>query len=371
MVKSKKLAVVGFSGLSGATQVGLNFVGGVDIPKDDIIFIFYGKTDAVNSGYTDELRTFGVDHHFAKKTRGKIDLPAEFEVFKFLQKYKPNNVLLASSAPIFGVLAYKILNYFRSNIITIEQHPLNLTSVKEYLHSYIGFTFFEYVVPASQAYADGFSAAMRPFSKIFAKKMVVVPNGLNIPAPFAPGEALAGKATINLGMAARFDDVKDFETVIRAVAKLNSGGNTKYIFKIAGDGPNRSRIESLVKELGQEESIKFYGLLPKNEMVAFYQNLDIYIQSTTGEAMSISMLEAMGYGLIFIGTRVRGVQEFIIPDKNGVLFECGNANDLVAQIERIVADPALSKSLASGARLHYEHNFSLKNMVSGYSRLLR
>ncbi|MCE7065372.1 glycosyltransferase family 4 protein [Dyadobacter sp. CY326] len=371
MIKSKKLAVVGFSGLSGATQVGLNFAGGVDIPKEDTIFIFYGKTESVNSGYIDELNSFGINHHFAKKTRPKIDLPAEFQVFRFLQRHKPKNVLLASSAPIFGILAYKLLNFFRSNIITIEQHPLNLTSIKEYLHSYIGFAFFEYVVPASQAYAEGFSQKMSPLSKIFARKLVVVPNGLNIPARTTSAETLANKQTIKLGMAARFDDCKDFETVLRATAKLNASGSIKYIFEIAGDGPNRAKIEKLVDELQLRPYVAFHGLLSKTSMKAFYQNVDIYIQSTTGEAMSISMLEAMGYGLIFLGTRVRGVQEFIIPKKNGLLFECGNADDLVDKIESIVSNPALAKALAAGARTHYENNFSLSNMVNGYSKLLK
>jgi glycosyltransferase involved in cell wall biosynthesis len=372
MTIPKKLAVIGFSGLSGATQVGLNYVKGIEIPHDKIVFIFHGKTNTVTPAYLEELSQYGVESCFARKKTGVIDFSSEYKVFKYLTKYKPENILMVSSAPFLGVLAYKALNRRPVNILSIEQHPLSITSIKEYIHAYVALTFYNYVIPASKSYAEGYISTMKPFSKIFRKKIVVIPNGLDIPKKnsFHTNEKNLEKETVVLGMAARFDDVKDYETVVRALSELNSKNKVRYIFKAAGEGPNRNKIEKLAEDLNQKDNISFLGLLNKPAMETFYDSLDIYIQSTKGEAMSFSMMEAMGHGKVFLGTNVTGVQEFIVNGENGYLFNCGNYQDLAQKIEFIQKNPAIALQLSKGARNYYNEFFSLSAMVKGYSKLM-
>ncbi|QRR03389.1 glycosyltransferase family 4 protein [Dyadobacter sandarakinus] len=367
----KKLAVIGFSGLSGATQVGINYVKGIEIPQEDIVFIFHGKTAGVTPSYLDELNALKVETCFVRKKSGLVDLESQIGIYRQLQHYKPENVLVVSASPFIGISAYKLANS-KATIVVVEQHPLNLISFKEYVHAYAALAFYDHVVPASRTYADGYIKSMKPLSSIFGKKIRVIPNGLDVPLSSTPAtHQEIALNTVTLGMAARFDDVKDYDTVIRALHMLNTTHTgTRYVFKMAGDGPNRARTENLVRELGQESNAEFLGLINKPEMEAFYNSVDIYIQSSKGEAMSFSMMEAMGHGKVFLGTSVRGVEEFIVNGENGLHFRCGDPADLVQKISFIYENPAIAEKLSKGARAYYDKFFSLSAMVREYSSLM-
>jgi glycosyltransferase involved in cell wall biosynthesis len=369
MTLNKKLAVIGFSGLSGSTQVGLNVLLNISIPSQEKFCIFYGRTESINSGYLEELNNLNIASEFVHKRTKGIDIAAEYKVFKSLLKINPKNLIVASKASIFGILFFK---FFRpsANIITIEQNPLNLPSVQEYVTSLISLIFFNKTIPATESYEKGFSKLMSPTSKIFKQKIRVIPNGLLIRRN-SDIVVSREKNIITLGMAARFDDVKDFSTVIKAVHLLNQRGGVRYKFLIAGDGQNRPTIEKLISELKAEEYVSLLGMLKKSELVNFYAKLDIYIQSTGGEAMSVSMMEAMGHGLPFIGSDVRGVQEFVSSGTNGILFKFGNIEDLTEKIDKVGSDSDYRSALSDGALKTYDKHFSLDKMVNEYHSLLK
>lgn len=102
--------------------------------------------------------------------------------------------------------------------------------------------------------------------------------------------------------------------VIEALAKLKAQGNTNYEYHLAGGGDN-SALKSFAKQLGVSEQVIFEGSLPHDDVFAWLDDMDLYIQPSTVEAMPRALIEAMSRGLPAFASRVGAMPE-LIGEKN-------------------------------------------------------
>ena len=98
---------------------------------------------------------------------------------------------------------------------------------------------------------------------------------------------------------ARLVEHKGIDTVIKALPEIR----TKYpnlLYLVIGEGPYRSSLEKLCKELKVEESVKFLGNIPhdklQDESEAFYSICDLFIMVSR----NIKGIEAEGFGIVFL-----------------------------------------------------------------------
>ena len=77
----------------------------------------------------------------------------------------------------------------------------------------------------------------------------------------------------------------------------------------------------------------------------------------------MALLEAMSWGLPVIATPVGGIPQVVDPEVNGLLVGAGDTDGLAAQIERLLADPALRERLGASARARIETDFSLRDAL--------
>jgi glycosyltransferase involved in cell wall biosynthesis len=89
------------------------------------------------------------------------------------------------------------------------------------------------------------------------------------------------------------------------------------------------------------------------------------------EAMGRVLLEAMAAGKPIVGARVDGIPRVIRPDHNGLLFECGNVEDLAAQLERLMADPAFARALGENGRADVHERLSPTAYETAYLQFLK
>ena len=112
---------------------------------------------------------------------------------------------------------------------------------------------------------------------------------------------------------------KNQRMIIECFEKLlNQKKETKLV--LVGDGPEHERLKELVKEKGIGSSVVFTGAI--DDPTYYYLISDIYIQSSHREAMPMSVLEAMGFGLPIISTNVGGLKDVVID--NGILVDDGD-----------------------------------------------
>jgi len=138
---------------------------------------------------------------------------------------------------------------------------------------------------------------------------------------------------------------------------------------VVGTGPKLAEYRALVRDLGLEETVKFAGFVPHEELPSYYAACDAFATASTFETQGLVILEAMASGKPVAGANARAIPEFVREGENGHLF---NAKDPVA------AAGAILKCLRGGgyreACLREAQRFSIvactSRLVDSYQRLL-
>ena len=137
-------------------------------------------------------------------------------------------------------------------------------------------------------------------------KMAVIPNGIRLDRfTLVPRKPPAPDAPVNIGMAARFSPEKDQPTLVRALALLPD----RYRLVLAGQGPLEADLKSLAAEHGLAERVVFAGVA--RDMPAFFENLDVYVQSSNADGFSLVSAEAMASGLPTLASDIDGLRDTV------------------------------------------------------------
>lgn len=133
---------------------------------------------------------------------------------------------------------------------------------------------------------------------------------------------------------------KGQEYVIRAIPALNKAGiRVKYMLVGGGDS---TYLQKVARKCGVEDQVEFKGRCSIDEVYAFLDEADIYIQPSLQEGLPRSVVEAMSRGCPVIGARTAGIPELIPPE---CVIGRRETRDSVETIIRI-ANSAKMKELA-------------------------
>jgi len=116
---------------------------------------------------------------------------------------------------------------------------------------------------------------------------------------------------------------------------------------VIGRGPDKDEFKRIA---GSDQRIKFYGFVPNENLVAFYQKANIVVvPSMWYEVFGRIIVESFGCGTPVIGSRIGGIPEIIEEGYNGFLFEVGNVEELKDKLENLIENPSELKRLEEGA----------------------
>lgn len=141
--------------------------------------------------------------------------------------------------------------------------------------------------------------------------------------------------------------LKGQDTVIKALADLKKKGVNKYRYELVGTG-NPHRLQKLAKDLGVEDIVFFKGAYSHEDVLKWFENIDIYIHPSHSEGLPRTILEAMTKATPCICTRVGGVPELISEEW---LFEY-NGNE-VADLTNLIIKMD-SQHMKNQAQLNFE-----------------
>lgn len=118
-------------------------------------------------------------------------------------------------------------------------------------------------------------------------------------------------SVINIGCPGRLVADKNHVLVIDALQQIKQNRNQAVRLYIAGQGPYKSELEQLAKDLGLEHEVVFLGLLNVNEMTAFYEAMDVVVLPSFHEAFGLVFIEAIALGTPVIVSKAFGALDFI------------------------------------------------------------
>ena len=147
-----------------------------------------------------------------------------------------------------------------------------------------------------------------------------------------------------------------------------AGGRDDILLLVAGEGPERGRLEKRVEELAIADTVRFTGKLTDAELVAHYQAADVcVVPSLALEGFGLVVLESLACGTPVIGTDVDGLGETLVRLEPDLVVPSG---DPVALAERLAAAQAGLAPLPDSDRCRtFARSFSWDAVVERHEEI--
>jgi glycosyltransferase involved in cell wall biosynthesis len=196
-------------------------------------------------------------------------------------------------------------------------------------------------------------------------RMRVIPNGVDTERFRPPEErgdsgqaGRGGGDRLVVGTARRLVPEKRVDDLLEAVAGLTPAARRRVEIRIAGDGPERPRLERRAEELGIAASTRFLGAVDHEAMPELHRGLDLFLNPSVQEGMATANLEAMACGVPVLGYLGVGSEEVVRDGETGYLVPPREIPALTDRIRALLDDPALRTRLGRAARQTVVERFS-------------
>lgn len=210
-------------------------------------------------------------------------------------------------------------------------------------------TQFDALLAYSQRGADEYAALGFPREKIFvAHNSVSAP-----PSSLLPERRSTFDVRPVILFVGRLQARKRLDSLFRACAKIQ---NIRLI--IIGDGPERSALESLAKEI--YPSAEFIGAKHGAELKPYFAEADLFVLPGTG---GLAIQEAMSYGLPVIVAQGDGTQDDLVRRENGWQIPPDDFDALVATMQDALSDVARLRSMGAESYRIVKTEINIEKMV--------
>ena len=203
-------------------------------------------------------------------------------------------------------------------------------------------------------------------------KLVTICNGID-PGPFvsatqddsrqlARREVGVTEGHLLIGNTSRLSRQKDNESLIRAMGFLKPLlANTPFTLVLAGDGPDSRRLSDLAIALGLAESVRFLGF--RQDIPRLLAALDVFVNPSLWEGLSISLLEAMAAARPIVTTSIPPNAELVEHEVTGLLVPPQAPEAIARAIARFVHEPGLATACGAAARKRVVESYSVDRML--------
>lgn len=137
---------------------------------------------------------------------------------------------------------------------------------------------------------------------------------------------------------------------------------------IAGEGPDRERLEEQVRTRGLGERITFLGFLPSPRPLM--KHADLFVLASYADPCSLAVGEARSAGCAIVATAVGGTPEMLSFGEAGRLVEPGNVDQLTAALRDLMTDPEARAELRQAA-LDGAAVFHVGRLLGDYAQVYR
>lgn len=164
--------------------------------------------------------------------------------------------------------------------------------------------------------------------------------------------------------ASNFRKVKRIEDVVRIFSNVVKKVPSKLLF--VGDGPERPVAESLSRELGIFDEIRFVGKQEQIEEILAIS--DLFLLTSEYESFGLAALEAMAAGVPVISTNAGGLPEINIHGETGFLAPVGDVGNMSRHAIELLSNKELLSSFKKNA-MDQSDRFDIHHIIPRYEKL--
>ena len=162
---------------------------------------------------------------------------------------------------------------------------------------------------------------------------------------------------------------KNHEVIIRALGKLR---DPNIYYAICGKGPLKEYLQSLAKELGIDNQVKFLGF--RRDIPELCNTADISAFPSRIEGLGLAGIEAMAAGVPLISSNVHGILDYVIDGKTGYALAPDDVDGFAEAIRNLADNKELRESMKQ-ACLDAVKPFEIENahrvMFNIYNEILK
>ena len=163
---------------------------------------------------------------------------------------------------------------------------------------------------------------------------------------------------LNLLYLGRLAAVKGLPILFESIAQLKTVF-PELLLNLVGDGEERAKLETMVRELGIQDQVNFLGYQSQSQVRERLQKSDIYVLPSFAEGVSVSLMEAMAAGVPVVTTQIAGVNELVEDGINGYIVPAGDVISLTEKLVILIKDSELRNKLGAAGRVKVETEFNL------------
>jgi len=209
-------------------------------------------------------------------------------------------------------------------------------------------------------------------------KVYIIPNGIPLDdvGPLPADERVQRRCAYGLqpegflvGLVTFFKEFKNLPGFVEVARRVIDAGVSAQ-FVLAGDGPDRPRVEAAIDRLQMRSYIVLPGAVPNAR--DWYPLFDVALMtSSSSEAFPLTLIEAMAAGLPVVATDVAGIPDIVAHGETGFLAPPTELDKLAQYVVQLARDPELRQRMGSAGRQRALAEFDVKVMVERYAQMFK
>lgn len=220
------------------------------------------------------------------------------------------------------------------------------------------------------------SHAMAQYASEIAGRndLEVISMGVDLQHRFTPSP-IPSRNQNQILFVGRLVEKKGVEYLISAI-ELVQKKRPGVTLQIAGDGPEKARLQRLAADLGIEKYIEFLGTVNNSDLKEMYRRAAIFVcpsitaQNGDQEGLGLVLVEALGCECPVIASDLPAIRDVVIDGVTGLICKEKNSKDIASKILQLLDNPEYGKVMAQAARQHVLKNFDWTNVCQRYHKLI-
>jgi glycosyltransferase involved in cell wall biosynthesis len=170
----------------------------------------------------------------------------------------------------------------------------------------------------------------------------------------------------HIGTVGRLVPIKGLDLFLE-VAEAVRRETSLVRFTILGEGPLREELARKAAHLNLRDCVDF--LAPRPDPFAYYDSLDLYLNTSLHEGLPLSVVEAMACGIPVVSSAVGGIPEIVAHGKHGFLVEGREPDPFAERCLKLMRDDQLRTRMGHRASTFARSRLSAPAMATAYRRL--
>lgn len=324
----------------------------------------------------------------------------------FLQAYTSflRALLSTRSDKVYFLLSVSRVGFIRDAIIIVTSKLFRKKTIAHYRGGKFNnfynqqSPFFRWFIKQSLKRIDCLIVQAEILKPIFKglfpeKKMQVLYNGIKT-FPQRPRNQDKPKKTFTIFFMGHIAFAKGLYELIQAFIELRRRHSVRLLFagarafsrkqrdtlRVYLSGERRSYFDSHAGEIekfisdfidsAEDYNARYLGVISGERKAEAFEEADVFVLPSYSEGFSMSVLEAMAYGLPVVVTPVGAIPEFVTEGVNGYFVQPGDSRDLERKLEWLILNGEKHRSIGNNNRRYVASQFSIEKLAEESENIL-